>query len=337
MGAGHELPPDWQVSAAHRENFMTDVAMILVAAAHVCTCAWLLFMRSSHGILCAFGSSVALVAALLWWHLVRPSTHTRIMFQTLGLGLAGLCLVVRTLLEYWFGRGAAGQPGAAAGGADAGAVGDGALGQSSEGGQQKEMGLQIIGAEQWLIAWRSVCQSFAGKRLAALPGRVTRTARESAPAAAYSRHPLPRHAIAPVQCIELGVTAVRCPVRIRLAAAGRGRSYGDVRLLPPLLHALCAGMRSRALASHPAHTVGVHDVLLCRCAHARAFTCIYVQHSPVCASRTAFPPRQNRTRACMRAHKLVVLSLTRCSRQVWMLMRGTSVPQLAAPWTSQGL
>jgi hypothetical protein len=135
---------------------MTDVAMIVVAAAHMCTFAWLLFMRSSHGILCAFGSSVALVAALLWWHLVRPSTHARITLQTLGLGLAGLCLVVRTLLEHWFRRGVAGQPraaGAAAGGADAGAVGDGALGQSYEGGQQKEVRLQIIGAEQWLIAW----------------------------------------------------------------------------------------------------------------------------------------------------------------------------------------
>lgn len=126
-----QLPLEWQVSAAQRENFMTDVAIMVVATAHVCTFAWLLFLRSSHGILCAFGSSLTLVAGLLWWHLVRPNTHARITLQTLGLGLAGLCLVVRTLLEYWLGRGAAGQPRAAAG--------------------------QIIGAEQWLIAWRSVC------------------------------------------------------------------------------------------------------------------------------------------------------------------------------------
>ena len=92
---------------------------------------------SATGILCAFGSSVALVAALLWWHLSHPNTNARITLQTLGLGLAGqkfsqvsavvclvykaticlniewlplagLCLVVRTLLEYFFGRLASG-------------------------------------------------------------------------------------------------------------------------------------------------------------------------------------------------------------------------------------
>ena len=47
---GPELPQDWQVSAAQRENFITEVAMIVVAAPHICTFVWLLLLRSSHGI-----------------------------------------------------------------------------------------------------------------------------------------------------------------------------------------------------------------------------------------------------------------------------------------------
>lgn len=46
-----QLPPDWQVSAAQRENFITEVAMIVVAAPHICNFVWLLLLRSSHGIL----------------------------------------------------------------------------------------------------------------------------------------------------------------------------------------------------------------------------------------------------------------------------------------------
>jgi len=59
--------------------------------------------NSATGILCAFGSSVALVAALLWWHLSHPNTNARITLQTLGLGLAGqkFCKVSAVLcLEY---------------------------------------------------------------------------------------------------------------------------------------------------------------------------------------------------------------------------------------------
>ena len=58
---------------------------------------------SATGILCAFGSSVALVAALLWWHLSHPNTNARITLQTLGLGLAGqkFCKVSAVVcLEY---------------------------------------------------------------------------------------------------------------------------------------------------------------------------------------------------------------------------------------------
>ena len=231
---------------------MTDVAMIVVAAAHMCTFAWLLFMRSSHGILCAFGSSVALVAALLWWHLVRPSTHARITLQTLGLGLAGLCLVVRTLLEHWFRRGVAGQPraaGAAAGGADAGAVGDGALGQSYEGGQQKEVRLQIIGAEQWLIAWRFVksrCSAWSCRSHCAISAR-----RRSLPPPP-STPPRTRHC-------AVCLAGRRCCTLPRAYLPGCGRAWTQL-----WRRSAATSSSSRSLRRHAFSHPGVVSCACCR-------------------------------------------------------------------------
>ena len=122
---------------AQRESYLHDVAMIVVAVPHVCSFAWLLCWRSSHGLLCAFGSSLALEAALLWWFLSDAATPRRIMCQTVGLALAGLWLVVQVLLDS---RGWTGTAGARNSSAD-------------EGGARKEEGIRIIGAEQWLIAW----------------------------------------------------------------------------------------------------------------------------------------------------------------------------------------
>lgn len=83
------MPSAFHESAIRRESFMTEVAMIVVAVTHICTFFWLLFLRSSHGILCAFGSSISLAAALLWWFLSHQGTPDRIRLQTIGLALTG--------------------------------------------------------------------------------------------------------------------------------------------------------------------------------------------------------------------------------------------------------
>ena len=137
---------------------MSDVAMILVAAPHMCNFVWLLFFRSSHGILFAFGSSLALEAALLWFFLSHQGTSRRIMFQTLGLGLVGVWLVLRTLIEYF--RTRASYIHQAGSGTAMGSTefpgGRGIQEEADYGGAQKDEGERIIGAERWLIAWRCV-------------------------------------------------------------------------------------------------------------------------------------------------------------------------------------
>jgi hypothetical protein len=67
---------EWEVPHAHRENFMQELAMIIVAAPHVCNFLWLIILRSSHGILCAFGTSIALEAAILWWFLSHQGKNS---------------------------------------------------------------------------------------------------------------------------------------------------------------------------------------------------------------------------------------------------------------------
>jgi hypothetical protein len=129
-------------SPAQRESYMRDVAMIVVAAPHVCSFAWLLCWRSPRGVLCAFGSSLALEAAMLWWFLSDADTPGRIMYQTMGLALAGLWLVVQALLDSR-GTGTAGGAG----------VRSSSASDADEGGARKEEGIRIIGAEQWLVAW----------------------------------------------------------------------------------------------------------------------------------------------------------------------------------------
>ena len=144
-------------SPAQREGYISDVAMIVVAAPHICSFAWLLCVRSSHGLLCAFGCSLALEAALLWWFLSDSQTPRRIMCQTLGLALCGLLLVARTLLDYSRHRRTAGmaasEGGVVTAGGPAGRTCGKAAGELDEGGARKDEGTRIIGAEQWLIAW----------------------------------------------------------------------------------------------------------------------------------------------------------------------------------------
>ena len=154
MSGGHaeSLPPDWQVSSEQTENFMAQVAMVVVAGPHICSFVCLACCRSSHGIFCAVGSSIAVEAVLLWWFLSHPGTSVRIALQTLGLGLAGAWLFLRTLWLHASTASSSQQVGMG------GSLGGGS-GVIDEGRSGREGGLRIIGAEQWLLAWRFLALS----------------------------------------------------------------------------------------------------------------------------------------------------------------------------------
>ena len=153
MSGGHaeSLPLDWQVSSEQTENFMAQVAMVVVAGPHICSFVCLACCRSSHGIFCAVGSSIAVEAVLLWWFLSHPGTSVRIALQTLGLGLAGAWLFLRTLWVHARTASSSQQVGMGGSlGGGSGGIIDGGVSANT----RKEEGLRIIGAEQWLLAWR---------------------------------------------------------------------------------------------------------------------------------------------------------------------------------------
>ena len=145
--------------------YVSEVAKLIVASTHVCSLVVLLVLRSWHGILYAFGSCVVLEAALLWCFFSRDDTPRRIMLQTLGLALAGILLVIRTLVDHLRESGRLGGRGSrlptarrsrreeAAGVHGAVRGSDTSSPGWDDGGARKEEGVRIIGAERWLVAW----------------------------------------------------------------------------------------------------------------------------------------------------------------------------------------